>query len=190
MRIIIGISGASGVVMGYCMLKALKQQQNVETHLVITEGAIKNFAIETNMNVEDVTCEADYHYSDRNLAAPISSGSFRTDGMIVVPCSMKSLSGIVNSYDANLLVRAADVCLKEGRKVVLLPREMPLNRSHLRNLQTAAEDGCVIIPPMLTFYNNAVTLEQQINHIIGKVLGQFGLLHQQFIAWEGKKIAA
>lgn len=188
MRIIIGISGASGVIMGYYMLKALQQQKDIESHLVITQGAIKNFAMETDMEIEDVIHNADFNYSDDNLAAAISSGSFPTDGMIVVPCSMKTLSGIVNSYDANLLVRAADVCLKEGRKVVLLPREMPFNRSHLRNMQIACEDGCIIIPPMLTFYNNAITLEQQINHIIGKVLMQFGLKHNKFIPWEGKEM--
>lgn len=188
MRIIVGISGASGVVMGYYFLKALHQHENIETHLVITDGAIKNFEMETDIDVKNVICEADFNYQDNNLAAAISSGSFKTDGMIVAPCSMKTLSGIVHSYDNNLLVRAADVCLKEGRKVVLLPREMPLNRSHLRNLQTAAEDGCVIIPPMLTFYNKAETLEEQVNHIIGKVLSQFNLLHQKFIPWQGKKI--
>lgn len=185
MRLIVGISGASGVALGYYLLKALRRQENVETHLVITAGAIKNFAHETTLDVAAVRAEADVCYSDSNLAAAISSGSFVTDGMIVAPCSMKTLSGIVNSYDANLLVRAADVCLKEGRKVVLLPREMPLNRSHLRNLSRAAEDGCVIIPPMLTFYNNAQHLDEQVNHVIGKVLMQFGMKHAQFIPWQG-----
>ena len=119
------------------------------------------------------------------MAASISSGSFVTDGMIVVPCSMKTLSAIAAGYSANLVVRAADVCLKENRRVVLVPREMPFGKIHLRNMQTASDLGCTIIAPVLTFYNNPQTLEDQMNHIIGKILMQFGLAHKKFSALTG-----
>lgn len=185
MRLIIGISGASGVLLGYRLLQALRRQPDCEIHLVISEGAAVNFDYETDLTIADVEKLADYTYANTNLAAKISSGSFVTDGMIVIPCSMKSLSGIANGYSTNLLIRAADVCLKEGRKVVLVPREMPLGPAHLRNLQLVSQYGCAIIPPMLTFYNGSETLEAQMQHVIGKVLMQFGMKHDKFVAWEG-----
>ena len=185
MRLIVGVSGASGVLLGYRMLQALRQQPDCEVHLVMTEGAIENMRLETDLTPDDFSALADYTHSNKNLAATISSGSFVTDGMMVVPCSMKTLSGIANGYAANLLMRAADVCLKEGRRVVLVPREMPLGKIHLRNLQLAAESGCAIVPPMLTFYNHAGTLEEQMQHVIGKVLMQFGIAHQKFVPWQG-----
>lgn len=185
MRLIVGISGASGVILGYHMLKALKVYPEFETHLVISEGARVTFGLETNLKIEDVEKMANYVHSNKNLAASISSGSFKTSGMIVMPCSMKTLSGIATGYAENLLIRAVDVCLKENRKVVLVPREMPLGKLHIKNLKEVSDLGCIIVPPMLTFYNNPQTLEEQINHIIGKVLMQFGLDHKKFIAWEG-----
>jgi len=185
MRLIIGISGASGVILGYYMMKALKAYPRCETHLVISEGAKENFKIETDLKIEDIECMADYVHNNKNLAASISSGSFKTDGMIVIPCSMKTLAGISAGYAENLLLRAADVCLKENRKVVLVPREMPFGKVHIRNMKDVSDLGCVIIPPLLTFYNNPNTIEEQINHIIGKILMQFGLDHKKFIAWEG-----
>ncbi len=185
MRLIVGISGASGVVMGYRLLQALKQQPDIETHLVISPGAIQTFELETDIPLETVIKTANYHHGHYNLAALISSGSYVTDGMIIMPCSMKTLSGVVHGYADNLLIRAADVCLKEGRKVVLVPREMPFSRVHLHNLQLAAEFGCAILPPMLTFYNNPDGLEGQIQHVIGKVLMQFGLDHEKFVPWQG-----
>ncbi|MGI6262544.1 MAG: UbiX family flavin prenyltransferase [Succiniclasticum sp.] len=185
MRLIVGISGADGVLLGYRLLQALRQFPDMEIHLVVTEGAATNFQCETNLSLEQVTALADVVYDNRNMAASISSGSFETDGMIVIPCSMKTLSGIVNGFAENLLLRAADVCLKEGRKVVLVPREMPLSRIHLKNMLEAAEDGCAIVPPMLTFYNGADTVEKQIQHVIGKVLLQFHLHTKEFVAWKG-----
>ncbi|MDD4321091.1 MAG: UbiX family flavin prenyltransferase [Acidaminococcaceae bacterium] len=185
MRLIVGISGASGVVMGYQMLKVLKQIPDIEVHLVVTEGAVKNFACETDITLEDVTALADYNHSNKNMAASISSGSFKTDGIIVIPCSMKTVSGIASGFAANLLLRAVDVCLKESRKVVIVPREMPLSRIHLRNIKEAADNGCIVVPPMLTFYNGSNSVEKQINHIIGKVLMQFGIDYEKFIAWKG-----
>lgn len=185
MRLIVGVSGASGVVLGYEMLKALRRVPAVEIHLVVTEGAAENLKYETDLAVEDFYALADVYYSNKNLAASISSGSFHTDGMVVVPCSMKTLACISGGIAANLLLRAADVCLKEGRKVVLVPREMPLGRIHLRNLKEAADCGCAIVPPMLTFYNGADSLEKQMQHIIGKILLQFGIAYEKFVPWKG-----
>lgn len=188
MRLIVGVSGASGVVMGYQMLKALRQLSGIEIHLVITEGAVKNFEYETNINISQLVELADFTHSNKNLASSISSGSFVTDGMIIIPASMKTVAGIASGFAENLLLRAADVCLKENRKVVLVPREMPLSRIHLRNIKECADNGCVIVPPMLTFYNGSDSLEQQIDHIIGKILMQFGIEYKKFVAWRGEEV--
>ncbi|MDR2006310.1 MAG: UbiX family flavin prenyltransferase [Acidaminococcales bacterium] len=185
MRLIIGISGASGVIMGYELLKALQSVPDCEKHLVITEGAVKNFACETNLGIDEIAALADYNHDNKNMAASISSGSFKTDGMIVVPCSMKTVAGIAAGFAGNLLLRAADVCLKESRRVVIVPREMPLSRIHLRNIKEAADSGCIVIPPMLTFYNGANSVEKQVQHIIGKIFMQFGIVYDKFTAWEG-----
>ena len=176
MRLIVGISGASGVIMGYQMLKALKQLTDMEVHLIITEGAVKNFECETNIEISRLAELADFTHSNKNLAASISSAS------------MKTVAGIASGFAENLLLRAADVCLKENRKVVLVPRELPLSRIHLRNIKECADNGCAIVPPMLTFYNGSNSLEQQIDHIIGKILMQFGIEYQQFVAWQGEDI--
>ncbi|MDR2112558.1 MAG: UbiX family flavin prenyltransferase [Candidatus Accumulibacter sp.] len=188
MRLILGISGASGVIMGYHMLKALKQRPDTEVHLVMTEGAALNFALETDIKTERLAALADVAHDNRNLAASISSGSFRTDGMIVIPASMKTVAGIASGFAENLLLRAADVCLKENRRLVLVPREMPLSRIHLRNIAACADCGCTIIPPMLTFYNGSDSLEKQINHIVGKILMQFGMDFEDFTPWKGGPI--
>ena len=184
-KIIVGISGATGVQMGARFLQVLHDMPDVETHLVVSQGAKIIFQRETNISVEELEALADHVYNVNDLSAAISSGSFKTDGMVVLPCSMKSLSGIANAYDADLLVRAADVSLKEGRKVVLVPREMPLNRIHCQNLLTACEAGYVIIPPMLTFYSNYPRTEDQVDHIIGKILMQFDLSYDRFKPWKG-----
>lgn len=184
-RIIVGISGASGVQLGIAVLHALRAVDEVETHLVMSDGAKVILEHECDTTTGQVEALADVVWDNHNLAASISSGSFRTEGMIVAPCSMKSLSAIANAYDDDLLVRAADVCRKEGRKVVLVPREMPLNQAHLRNLLQAAQDGYVICPPMLTFYNGCETTADQVDHVVGKVLTQFGLEYDRFRPWEG-----
>ncbi len=186
MRLIVGISGASGVILGYEMLKALKQLTACEIHLVYTEGAVKNFSCETNIAIDDLRALADVVHDNKNMAASISSGSFKTDGMIIIPCSMKTVAGIAAGYATNLLLRAADVCLKENRRVVIVPREMPLSRIHLRNIKEAADYGCIVVPPMLTFYNGANSVEKQMQHIIGKVLMQFGIDYRHFVAWKGE----
>lgn len=185
MKLIVGISGASGVLLGYKFLQTLKTLPNIKTHLIISEGAAVNFNLETNLTQKEVENYADYVYSNKNLAAAISSGSFAVDAMIIIPCSMKTVSGIANGYAENLLQRAADVCLKENRKIIIVPREMPFNRIHLKNMLFLSECGCVIIPPMLTFYNAPQTMEDQINHIIGKVLAQLNINYKNFKKWNG-----
>lgn len=184
MRIVVGITGASGVIMGYHLVKALKLH-NCEVHLVISEGAARNWELETDISIDELIKISDFVYSNSNLAAKISSGSFYTDGAIIIPCSMKTLSAIAAGYASTLIVRSVDVCLKENRKVVIIPREMPLGKIHLKNLLKTSKLGCTIIPPMLTFYNSPKSLEDQINHIVGKVLMQFGMNYLEFIPWTG-----
>ena len=185
MRIIVGVTGASGVEMGYFLVKALRCVENMEIYLILSEGAKLTWGLECDRPLKELYDMADYVLDNGNLAACISSGSFVTDGMIVMPCSMKSLAGIVSGYADNLINRAADVCMKEGRKLVLVPREMPFSRLHLRNLKEAADLGCAIVPPMLTFYNGGTTMEDQINHVVGKVLMQFGIIYDKFKPWKG-----
>ena len=188
MRLIVGISGASGVIMGWYLLRALHEMPEVETHLIVTEGAAVTFPYETELSLAEVCALADVVHDNHDMAASISSGSYETDGMIIIPCSMKTVAGIVSGYTDDLLLRAADVCLKEGRKVVIVPREMPMSRIHLRNIKECADNGCAIVPPMLTFYNGSNSLEQQIDHIIGKILMQFGIEYQKFVSWQGEDI--
>lgn len=185
MRLIIGITGASGVIMGYEMLKKLRESPDVETHLIMSDGAVRTLPFETNLTVKDVEAMADVVHDSHNMAASVSSGSYRTDGMIIIPCSMKTVAGIASGYADNLILRAADVCLKEGRKVVIVPREMPMSRIHLRNIKEAADYGCTVVPPVLTFYNGADSLQKQIGHIIGKILMQFRIDDKAFVAWKG-----
>lgn len=182
---IVGVTGASGVEMSYYLVKALRSIENKEIFLILSEGAKLTWGLECGRPLEEMLGMADCVLDNRDLAACISSGSFVTDGMIVMPCSMKSLAGIVTGYADTLINRAADVCMKEERKVVLVPREMPFSRLHLRNLKEAADLGCAIVPPMLTFYNGGTTMEDQINHVVGKVLMQFGIAYDKFKPWKG-----
>lgn len=185
MRLIVGISGASGAVMGYRLLQALGEVKDAEVHLIISEGAARTFASETELSLAQVEALADVVHDDTNLAASIASGSYHTDGMLIVPCSMKTVAGIASGYAETLIQRAADVCLKEGRPLVLVPREMPLSRIHLRNLLECAESGCAIVPPMLTFYSGAGSLEEQIDHVLGKALARVGINYGKFVRWQG-----
>ena len=187
-RIILGVSGASGVILAYHTALALKENQ-AELHLVVTDSARLTWELETARPFSDLTDLADVVYDVRNIAANISSGSFETDGMLIVPCSMKTLAGIVTGYADNLLLRAADVCLKEGRPLILCPREMPLSKLHLRNLCQANELGCMIVPPMLTFYSNARSVQDHIDHIVGKLLLPFGLHSRNFQAWHQPEVS-
>lgn len=184
-RIVVGVSGATGVQLALYLMRELACYDEVETHLVVSDGAKKTWELECSIPLGELLDLADVVHDSHNLAASVSSGSFVTSGMVVMPCSMKTLSSIANGYADNLISRAADVCLKEGRRVVLVPREMPLGKIHVRNMLAAADAGCVLIPPMLTFYNGPITLDDQINHVVGKVLRQFGLEPRKFHAWEG-----
>lgn len=173
-RLVIGISGASGVVYGVRLLEALKPLP-VETHLVMTRTAEVTLAHETDLKVAAVRKLADVAHGVDDLAAAISSGSFRTLGMIVAPCSMRSLGEIATGISSNLLTRAADVVLKERRKLVLLVRETPLHAIHLRNMATLADMGAIIAPPVPAFYNRPKTLDDVIDHTVGRVLDLFDL---------------
>ena len=183
-RLVVGISGASGVIYGLEMLKALKNL-GFETHVVLTEMARKNFILETDNSLAEVEELSNQIYDDGDLAAPISSGSFITKGMVVIPCSIKSLSAIANSYNVNLLTRAADVTLKEGRPLVLVVRETPLHRGHLELMLAAASQGAVILPPVPAFYHKPKTIKDLIHHTVGKVLDSLDIQHQLFERWQG-----
>jgi len=182
-RIIVGISGASGSAYGYMALQALRSVGGIETHLVLTESARRTIQLETEMTGEDFEALADVVHRDEDLASTISSGSFVTDGMLVVPCSIKSASAIAYSFNSTLLVRAADVCLKEGRRVVLVVRETPLHVGHLRTLVRLAEIGAVILPPIPAMYANPQSVDDIIAHTVGKALDQFGIANELFKRW-------
>jgi 4-hydroxy-3-polyprenylbenzoate decarboxylase len=185
MRLIVGISGASGVIYGIRMLEILKDQPDVETHLVISNGGKLNIALETDWDVKAVEALADEVHSDQNLAATIASGSFRTGGMVIAPCSMKTLSAVVNSYADTLVARAADVVLKENRPLVLMPRETPLHTGHLRLLHEASLMGITIAPPMPAFYNDPQSIDDLINHNVGRILDLLGLDNDIVKRWSG-----
>lgn len=184
-RIIIGISGASGVIYGIRLLQVLKEIEGIETHLVLTHGARITMNLEGTLPPEEVEQLADRVHAPENLAASLSSGSFKTDGMIVAPCSMKSLSMIALSLNDNLLVRAADVVLKERRKLVLIPRETPLHLGHLRAMTAITEMGGIILPPVPSFYHGPRTIADIIDQTVGKALDQFGIPHNLFNRWSG-----
>ncbi|AFM25899.1 polyprenyl p-hydroxybenzoate/phenylacrylic acid decarboxylase [Desulfomonile tiedjei DSM 6799] len=184
-RIIVGISGASGVIYGVRLLQVLKEIEDIETHLVLTHGARITMNLEGTLPPEEVEQLADQVHAPENLAAPLSSGSFKTEGMIVAPCSMKSLSMIALSLNDNLLVRAADVVLKERRKLVLIPRETPLHLGHLRAMTAITEMGGIILPPVPSFYHGPRTIADIIDQTVGKALDQFGIPHNLFNRWGG-----
>lgn len=184
-RLIVGISGSSGVIYGVRLLEVLKDESDIETHLVLSGTGKMNLGIETDYTIKQVEAFADVVHRSNDVAATISSGSFHTDGMIVAPCSMKTLSAIVHSYTNNLLSRAADVVLKEGRKLVLMPREAPLHVGHCKLLYEAAQMGIVIAPPMPAFYNRPQSVEDIVNHSVGRVLDLFGLDPGIVRRWSG-----
>jgi 4-hydroxy-3-polyprenylbenzoate decarboxylase len=187
-RIVIGISGASGVTYGVRMLDVLRET-DFETHLIISNAGRLNIEIETSYKPADVEAMADFVYDHKDMAASLASGSFLTEGMVVVPCTIKSLSGIANSYNENLLVRTADVTLKEKRKLVLVVRETPLHVGHLRLMTQAAEMGAHILPPVPSFYHQPETIEDIIDQTIGKVFDYMGIEHDLFRRWgENKRI--
>lgn len=178
------ITGASGVIYGIRMLEAL-QKSKVETHLILSEWGAKNIKIETDKTEDYVKSLVAKCYDDGNMAAPVSSGSFKTDGMAIVPCSMKTLASIANAFDDSLTSRAAGVCIKESRKLVVVPRETPLSKIHLENMVKLAGAGVVILPAMPGFYHRPNTIDDLINHVVGKILDQFKIEHSLFTRWGG-----
>lgn len=186
-RLIIGISGASGAIYGVRLLQVLRGVENVETHLVMSQAARQTLALETSLSLRDVQALADVVYDARDIAASISSGSFKTMGMVILPCSIKTLSGIVNSYSDGLLTRAADVVLKERRPLVLCVRETPLHLGHLRLMTQAAELGAMIMPPIPAFYHHPQTVDDIIDQTVNRVIDQFDIELQQdlFTRWQG-----
>jgi 4-hydroxy-3-polyprenylbenzoate decarboxylase len=185
MLLIVGITGASGVIYGIRLLEVLSTNDEVETHLIISEAAEKVIRYETDRKVEQVKALADLCYDIDDTGAKLASGSFKRDGMVIAPCSMKTLSGLANSYADNLLTRSADVTLKEMSKLVLLPRETPLHLGHLRNMEKLAEMGAIILPPAPSFYHRPQTIQDLVDHIIGKVLDIFDIEHNLFRRWPG-----
>lgn len=181
-RIVVGISGASGVIYGVRILGLLKEKE-FEIHLIISEAGKKNIEIETGYTPSQVEAMADYVYDNRDVGAALASGSFLTGGMVVVPCTIKTLSGIANSYTDNLLVRAADVTLKEKRKLVLVVRETPLHKGHLRLMTMAADMGAHILPPIPSFYHGPKTIDDIINQTIGKIFDYLSIEHNLFRRW-------
>ncbi|MCZ7663635.1 MAG: UbiX family flavin prenyltransferase [Thermoleophilia bacterium] len=186
-RLVVGMSGASGTVYGVRILEVLRQA-GVETHLVMSEAARRVAELETVWRASEIGELAAVLHDNRDIGAPIASGSFLTDGMIVAPCSMKSLSAIAHSYGDSLLARAADVVLKERRRLVLVTRETPLHLGHLRLMTAVTEMGAIVLPPVPSFYHRPQTIEDLVDQTVGKVLDLFGVEHDLFRRWEGSKL--
>ena len=182
-RIVVGITGASGSIYGIRLLEAIEGK--VESHLIISQAAKDIITIETSYNVGDVMKLASYVHNINNLTSPISSGSFQTDGMVIIPCSMKSLSAVANSYADSLLIRAADVTLKERRTLILAVRETPFHLGHLELMTKVVHMGGIIFPPIPAFYHKPETIDDIIHYSIGKILDVLGIEHTLFKRWEG-----
>lgn len=188
-RIIIGLTGASGAIYGIRLLEVLRSVAEVETHLIVSAAAKQTIALETSYRLRDVLAMADVVYEDRDIAAAISSGSFMTSGMIIMPCSIKTLSGIANSYNDTLITRAADVVLKEKRKLILGIRETPLHLGHVRLMMNVIEIGAIIFPPMPAFYHQPETVQDIVDQAVNRILDQYGIILPQtlFTCWQGIK---
>jgi len=182
LRLVVGISGASGVIYGLRTLEILHSMK-IETHVVLSQWGEKNIEIETDKTIEYVRSLSTALYRNDSLAAPISSGSFLHSGMIIVPCSMKTLASIANGYDDTLISRAAGVTLKESRLLVVVPRETPLSRIHLQNMLKLAGAGAVILPAMPGFYHKPTSLQDMIDHLVGKIIDQFSIRNNLSRRW-------
>ncbi|MDW7711075.1 MAG: UbiX family flavin prenyltransferase [Deferrisomatales bacterium] len=187
-RIVVGISGATGPQYGIRLLQVLAELE-VETHLVLSHASRRNIALESDWDAEDVERLAFRSYDVDDVGAAVASGSFLTDGMVIAPCSVKTVSAVANSYNENLLVRAADVTLKERRDLVLLFRETPLHKGHLDLLRRCADLGAVILPPMVAFYHRPRTVEEIVDQTVGKVLDALRIEHHLFRRWKGGELA-
>lgn len=186
MKLVVGMTGATGAAIGVRLLAALRECE-VETHLVMSKWARATIQLETPYSVQEVAALATRTYSEHDQAAAISSGSFRVDGMIVVPCSMKTLAAIRSGYGDGLITRAADVTLKEQRKLVLVPREAPLNAIHLENMLALTRAGALMLPPMPAFYNHPQSVDDIVNHTVSRLLDQFGLDNNLTQRWSGPR---
>ncbi|WP_216893747.1 UbiX family flavin prenyltransferase [Nocardia alni] len=184
-RLVVGITGSTGAVLGIRLLQELREQPEVESHLVISRWARSTIEWETGMAVRDVSALADATYSPDDLSGPLASGSFRTDGMLIVPCSVKTVAGIAAGYAEGLVQRAADVTLKEQRRLVVVPREAPLNAIHLENLLKLARLGVMVIPPMLSFYQRPESIDDLVNVFVARLLRHFGLESRHDYEWTG-----
>ncbi|MDF2677112.1 MAG: aromatic acid decarboxylase [Bacillota bacterium] len=182
-RLVIGMSGASGAILGIKMLEILKQFSEWETHLIISRGAELTIEAETDYSVEQVKSLAYRVYDYKNIGESIASGTFKTEGMVIIPCSMKTIAGVASGYSDNLLLRAADVTLKEERKLILVARESPLNLIHLRNMTSCTEAGATILPPMITYYNKPISIDDMNFHIVAKILDKFEIEVKGFKRW-------
>lgn len=189
MRLIVGMTGATGAAIGVRLLENLAQLPDVETHLVLSRWARATIELETGLSVAEVSALADVTHHPDDQGATISSGSFRTDGMVIVPCSMKTLAGIRAGYAEGLVARAADVVLKERRRLVLVPRETPLSEIHLENMLALTRQGVRMVPPMPAFYNHPKTVDDIVDHITARVLDQFDLPAPAARRWEGMRAA-
>lgn len=185
LQLIIGISGATGVIYGIRLLEVLRSVDAIETHLIMTSTAKQTIVYETDYTVEQVSELASHVYKNQDVGAALASGSFRTDGMIIAPCSIKTLSGVAHSYAETLLVRAADVVLKERRRLVLLVRETPLHLGHLRLMTSVAEYGAVVMPPVPAFYTRPQTIDDIVSQTVSRVLDQFDIEADQLSRWKG-----
>jgi len=183
--LVIGITGASGAIYGIRLLQVLSGMKKIETHLIISQAGEMNIKHETDWKIKDIKAMADFNYGIDDIGACLSSGSFKRDGMIIAPCSVKTMSALANSFTHNLITRAADVNLKERRKLVLLVRETPLHLGHLRNMERLAEIGAIVMPPMPAFYHRPKTLQDIIDQTIGRVLDIFDIEHNLFSRWSG-----
>jgi len=182
LRFVVALTGASGAPYGIRLLEALAERK-IETHLIMTKTAKEIVRLETNRTQDDVRRLASHFHNSQDLKAPISSGSFRHDGMVIVPCSMKTLAAVAHGFADNLVTRAADVTLKEHRKLILVPRETPLNSIHLANMLSLSQLGVVMIPPIPAFYSHPKTLEDIINQCVGRILDCIGLEHDLYGRW-------
>lgn len=187
-RLVVAISGGSGAILGIRLLQALRGGE-IETHLIVTPSARLTIEQETAYRLPDVLALADYHYNPRDIAAALASGSFQTMGMVVIPCSIKSLSAVANSYAEDLLTRAADVTLKEGRPLLLVVREAPLHPGHIRLLELASRAGAVIFPPVPAFYARPQDMDEVVDNIVGRVLQRLGIDNTLYARWEGLELA-
>jgi 4-hydroxy-3-polyprenylbenzoate decarboxylase len=186
-RLVVGISGASGVIYGIRLLQVLKHGKEIETHLVLSAAAKATIAQETDWKISDVEALATVVYNPNDIGGSIASGSFMTMGMVIVPCSIKTLSAVANCYSADLMSRAADVCLKEGRPLILCVRETPLHLGHLRLMTQAAESGATILPPVPAFYGNPQTVDDLVDGTIGRILLRLGIDNELYTKWKGMK---